>query len=92
MSQHHQKANVSHAEAALNAGRPYEKQKSHGEMFDTYQELQEHNRMSHGSTMGQSRGSRVDQELAAEDEETISKMNKANERKAQGKHAHDESL
>ncbi|KAI9271338.1 hypothetical protein BY458DRAFT_474797 [Sporodiniella umbellata] len=78
---HHQKANVSHTEAALSAGRSYEKHKDHGIMYDTYQELQEANKKFHGHANGESRGARIDHELATEDQATIEKMNKSHGKK-----------
>lgn len=82
-------SNVAHAEAALGAGRPYEKaMEGHNEMFNSVKELEEHNKkqFAHGHNMKQSRGERIDSELAEEDKETVEKMNEAHRRREEAKH------
>ncbi|KAI8086895.1 uncharacterized protein B0P05DRAFT_532799 [Gilbertella persicaria] len=70
---------ISHAEAALGAGRPYEKSnEGHNQMFDSMKELEAHHAKHTGHPPGkQSRGERIDQELAEEDKQTIEKKNQA---------------
>jgi hypothetical protein len=85
---HHAKAQVSHAEAALGAGRAYEKSnEGRNEMFNNIKELeQEHSRQAaHGSSMKESRGKRIDKELANEDKKLIEKMNEAHERREESR-------
>ncbi|KAI7904202.1 uncharacterized protein BX663DRAFT_504278 [Cokeromyces recurvatus] len=78
---HRESANfkVAHAEAALGAGRPYEKaQRGQPEMYDSMKELEEQHakQYSHGPSH-ESRGQRIDKELEQEDKETIKKMDQA---------------
>lgn len=82
-------SNIAHAEAALGAGRPYEKaMDGHNEMFSSVKELEEHNKkqFAHGHTMKQSRGDRIDSQLAEEDKETIERMNQAHRQREEAKH------
>lgn len=80
------KPQIAHVEAALGAGRAYEKSnEGHSEMFSNIKELEkEHQKQAaHGSKMKQSRGEQMDQELANEDKQTIERMNKAHEQREQ---------
>lgn len=85
---HKGNSEIAHAEAALGAGRPYEKpNEGHNEMFNTVKELEEHNKKAYGhSSNKQSRGERIDQELQEEDKRTIEKMNEAHKKKEESKH------
>ncbi|KAI8080353.1 hypothetical protein BDF21DRAFT_418865 [Thamnidium elegans] len=78
---------ISHAEAALGAGRPYENSnEGHNKMFDNYKDLEEHNRKNFGHEASKpSRGERIDQELAEEDKETVEKMDEAHQKKEEAK-------
>lgn len=79
---------IAHAEAALGAGRPYEKaHEGHNEMFNSVKELEaHHNGQGHVSNK-QSRGERIDNELEQEDKKIIEKMNEAHKQKEEA-HKH----
>lgn len=81
---------ISHAEAALGAGRPYEKaNEGHNKMFDSFKDLEEYNKTHFGHEASKpSRGERIDQELAEEDKETVEKMNEAHKKKEDAKNHH----
>jgi hypothetical protein len=85
---------VAHAEAALGAGRPYEKSnEGHNAMFNDMKELEKHNAQEYGHPAGkQSRGERIDQELDQEDKATVERMNQSHQQKeesSQSKHSKD---
>ncbi|OAC98351.1 hypothetical protein MUCCIDRAFT_115267 [Mucor lusitanicus CBS 277.49] len=73
---HHGNSEIAHAEAALQAGRPYEKStEGHNQMFDN-----------------KSRGEQMDEQLAEEDRETIQRMEQAHKQREQAhqpKHKHE---
>ncbi|KAG0785406.1 hypothetical protein G6F57_009360 [Rhizopus arrhizus] len=78
---------ISHAEAALGAGRAYEKQKGHNQMYDDYKDQQTANERKHGVTNSESRGHRIDRELEAADQEIIDRKNEAREQREQHRQA-----
>lgn len=85
---------ISHAEAALGAGRSYEKpREGHNEMFDNVKELHNYNTENYGHHASkESRGERIDQELEQEDKATIGRMTRAQKQReeaAQNKHSKD---
>lgn len=87
---HKAPSQIAHAEAALGAGRPYEKaNEGHNEMFNDVKQLEEYNQKHFGHEPSKaSRGERIDEELAEEDKETIEKMNEAHKKKEEAKHKH----
>ncbi|KAI9310870.1 hypothetical protein BX666DRAFT_1868868 [Dichotomocladium elegans] len=74
---------VAHTEAALGAGRHYEnKNEGHNKMYDNYSDLVEHNHhMTYGESKKESRGHRIDRELAEEDQEEINRKEAARQQK-----------
>ncbi|GAA5799924.1 hypothetical protein EDC94DRAFT_512136 [Helicostylum pulchrum] len=84
---HKGSSEISHAEAALGAGRPYENShEGHNKMFDSFKDLEEYNKTHFGHEASKSsRGERIDQELAEEDKETVEKMNEAHKQKEEAK-------
>lgn len=76
---HYGNQQIAHAEAALQAGRPYEKSnEGHSQMFDNVKELEQHHEkeFAHGATK-KSRGEQMDERLAEEDRETVQRMDQA---------------
>lgn len=90
MTEQHRKPQISHAEAALMSGRPYEKANvGHDKMYDTFGELETAHKEQHkhGVTNTQSRDNRIDQELAAEDKEILERKNESRRQREQHKHS-----
>jgi hypothetical protein len=81
---HYGNPDIAHSEAALGAGRPYEKKsrEGHDQMFDDVKDLAKHNAEQYGHNPDrQSRGKRIDQELEKEDKDIIDRQNQAREQK-----------
>ncbi|CAO3653827.1 unnamed protein product [Mucor fragilis] len=91
---HYGNSEIAHAEAALQAGRPYEKSnEGHNQMFDNVKELEKHHQkeFAHGATK-KSRGEQMDEQLAEEDRETIQRKEQAHKQSEQAhqpKHKHE---
>lgn len=84
---HKGNSEIAHAEAALGAGRPYEKSnEGHNQMFSDIKELNQHHKESDHNPSKQSRGERIDHELEQQDRETIEKMNQLRQKKEEAKH------
>jgi hypothetical protein len=77
--------NIAHAETALMAGKPYEApHEGHNKQYDTYEEyLNNAHHMKHEGRP--SRGARIDQELANQDQEEIARQDAMKAQKAMEK-------
>ncbi|KAF7728399.1 hypothetical protein EC973_006207 [Apophysomyces ossiformis] len=68
---------IAHVEAAFAAGRKYENSnEGHNQMYDSYEEYLKHREPIHESR-NQSRGVRIDKELAQEDQELLRRKQEA---------------
>ncbi|ORZ03094.1 hypothetical protein BCR43DRAFT_482738 [Syncephalastrum racemosum] len=77
---------VAHAESAVGAGKKYEDpREGRNETFDSFNDLVKHNHDNYGKGSNkESRGARIDRELAEEDQEIIEHKNEMQSERVPG--------